>query len=100
MKKTLIVLAASLALGACASMGPKEPKDFESLVKEAEAAIAKAGKVGYEWRDSRKLLKAAKKAHAAGDEAKAMKLATKALHQGRLAYQQYLDNRDAGPWQY
>ncbi len=99
MKKTVIVLAASLALGACAGLGHK-PKSFEELAKEAEAAIDKAGKVGYEWRDSRKILKAAKKAHAAGDEAKAMKLATKALHQGQLAYQQYLDNRNAGPWQY
>ncbi len=99
MKKTIAVLVASLALGACATMESK-PKDFDTLVKEAEAAIAKAGKVGYEWRDSRKILKAAKKAHAAGQEDKAMKLATKALHQGQLAYQQYLDNRDAKPWQY
>ncbi len=99
MKKTVIVLAASLVLGACAGLG-HQPKTFEELAKEAEAAIDKADKVGYEWRDSRKILEAAKKAHVAGDETEAMKLATKALHQGRMAYQQYLDNRDASPWQY
>jgi hypothetical protein len=43
------------------------------------------------------MIKAAEEAAKAGDNAKAMKLATQAAQQGELGYKQYLDQRNAGP---
>lgn len=56
--------------------------DFEQAKKEATAEIDNAKAAGYEWRDSRKILKKAEKAEKAGDHEKAMKLAKKAKKQG------------------
>jgi hypothetical protein len=70
--------------------------DFEQSVKEATAEIDKAKAVGYEWRDSRKILKEAEKAEKAGDHEKAMKLVNKAKQQGIIAVVQAKEQANAG----
>lgn len=95
--KKVAVLAAILAVSGCAGMGAQS-NDPEALIKEAEASIAKAKSAGGEWRDSGKFLKQAKEALAAGDSAKASKLATKAKMQGELGLEQAKSQKNAGPW--
>jgi hypothetical protein len=70
---------------------------FDNAVKEATVEIDKAKAVGYEWRDSRKILEQAAKAEKAGDHATAMKLASKAKQQGMIAVAQAADQKNAGP---
>lgn len=69
---------------------------FEQSVKEATTEIDKAKAAGYEWRDSRKILKQAEKAEKAGDHEKALKLANKAKQQGIIAVAQAKQQANAG----
>ena len=64
-------------------------------MKQATAEIDKAKAVGFEWRDSRKLLKEAEKAEKAGDHEKAMKLVNKARQQGIIAVAQAKEQANA-----
>ncbi len=57
-------------------------------ITAAKAETATAKGLHYEWRDTGKIIKKAEKALAAGDEAKALKLANQALAQSRNAVQQ------------
>ena len=66
-------------------------------IKAANIEIDKAKALGYEWRDSRKLLKKAKQLNADGDYDKAKKLVAKAKKQGQIAVTQAHDQRNAGP---
>ena len=87
MKKFAILAITSLfLLSACAS-GP-EKSVVEATIKAAKAENAAAKKTGFMWRDAGKMIKKAQKALKEGDNAKAMKLAKKALGQGKLAQQQ------------
>lgn len=102
--KKLATIAAALLIAGCASTGEMAEEkmggamDFDSLAKEAAAAIKKASSAGGEWRDSEKFLKQAKSAAKAGDMDKAMKLVNKAKSQGEMAYSQAKSQKDAGPW--
>lgn len=87
MKRALLPFAMIVTLAGCASAGYSQ-QDYNNVVKQAEAEIAVANKLGFTWRDTEKFLKESKKAHAAGDMDKAMKLAKKALRQAQLAQQQ------------
>jgi len=69
----------------------------EQAISNAIAANKKAKSIGHEWRDTAKIIKKAKKAAKAGDEAKAIKLANKAEFQGHAAYAQGIEQKDAGP---
>lgn len=71
---------------------------FDKAVKSATAEINKAKAVGYEWRDSRKLLKQAAKAEKKGDHKKAMALVAKAKKQGQLSVAQAALQKNAGPY--
>ncbi|MDH5633818.1 MAG: SoxXA-binding protein [Gammaproteobacteria bacterium] len=92
MKKSLILAAAMLALGGCATS-----PDPSTVIAEAENEIKVAKKMNYLWRDTEKHLEGAKKAQADGDNEKANKLAKKALSEAKLAQQQAKDNAGAGP---
>ena len=70
---------------------------FDKAVKSATAEIDKAKAAGYEWRDSRKILKKAKAAEKKGDHAKAMKLVAQAKQQGTIAVAQAKLQKNAGP---
>lgn len=94
-------IAASLALGACASGGSADSSVTEQAAQSAimaakqEQKLAKAK--GYEWRDTGKILKKAEEAMKAGDYAKAAKLANTAKNQSTNALAQYEQQKNAGP---
>lgn len=71
--------------------------DFEQAKKEAIAEIDNAKAAGYEWRDSRKILKKAEQAEKSGNHEKAMKLADTAKKQGITAVAQAQLQKSAGP---
>lgn len=93
MYKTAIAGLAAALISTAAFAG----SDVKQLIQEAKATNQKADSVGYMWRDAGKMIKAAEKALAKGKKDKAMELAEEAKKQGILAYQQYLDQRNAGP---
>lgn len=82
-QKTLITfaIAATLSTGAFASA--------DSAIAAAEAANKAAKAVGYEWRDTGKMIKKAKELAKKGKTAEAVKLAKKAEEQGHDAVAQY-----------
>ena len=90
-----LVLAGLMAVG-CSS-GTKTADDYNMALTDAKSAIAKVKNVGYEWRDTGKILKQAEEAAKAGDYNKATSLANKAKRQGEQAYLQYEQQKNAGP---
>lgn len=95
-------IAAVLALGACSTSGGGSSSaankgDASSAILAAEHEKGRAKKKGYEWRDTGKIIKKAKKAMKAGDYDKAVKLANKAKRQSTNALAQYQAQKNAGP---
>jgi nucleoid-associated protein YgaU len=66
----------------------------EQAIANAKAANADAKAVGYEWRDTGKIIKSAEKALADGNEDEAIKLANKAEKQARDAIAQQKAEND------
>ncbi len=91
-----VLLALALA-GASAANAKPGDAEVEKAIGAASAALKKADSVGFAWRDTGKLIKSAQAAADKGDTAQAMALAEQARKQGESAYQQYLDQRNAGP---
>jgi uncharacterized membrane-anchored protein len=92
----LAILSAVFALIA-APLSASASSDFESAKQQAIAEIDKASALGYEWRDSRKILQQAEKAEKAGDHEKAIKLVNQAKQQGMVAVVQAESQKNAGP---
>jgi dihydrodipicolinate synthase/N-acetylneuraminate lyase len=67
----------------------------DQAIAAANDARKKAASVGGEWRDTGKMIKEAQAAAEAGDFAKAVKLAGKAEQQGKLGYEQAMNEKDA-----
>ncbi len=93
MKKSLLTLFAStlVAVG-CASQPPAKEataSQAAATISAAEHSTAQAAAVGYEWRDTGKLIKEAKAAEKTEDYAQAIKLAEKADQQGQVAVAQH-----------
>lgn len=85
-----LILIAFLGLGlvtGCASTGDSGTS-AEGAIADAKSANKGAKAVGYEWRDTGKMIKKAEKALASGDEATAIKLANKAKKQAMNAMAQ------------
>jgi starvation-inducible outer membrane lipoprotein len=100
MKKIiLLAAAAALVLGACASTSSQtyNKNDAMSSIMAAEHETARASNVGYEWRDTGKIIKQAQEAMKQGQYDKAVKLANKAKQQSTLAIQQQHEQANAGP---
>ena len=93
-----LILSGLLAAG-CSGNGTKAagPEDYNKALADANTAISNAKKVGYEWRDTGKILKQADEAAKAGKFDDAVKLADKARRQGDLAVAQYHNQQNAGP---
>lgn len=72
-------------------------KAADGELAAAEAARKAAAKLGFEWRDTGKIMKQAKQAYKAMDYAKAAKLAKRARLQGELAQAQAATQQSAGP---
>lgn len=70
--------------------------EAEAAIAAADAARKKAASVGGEWRDTGKMIKKAEAAMKSGEFDQAIKLATKAEHQGELGYAQAMEETDAG----
>ena len=87
MNTKVILSAVSLLLAsgiACAA----DQAAFDKAMAEAKEAVQVAAAAKGEWRDTGKMLKEAEKAAAAGDYAKAVKLAEAAKMEGILGAQQ------------
>lgn len=99
MKKSLLIASLALLASGCASnqaaQAPATPQSAASAIAAAEAASSKAASVGYQWRDTGKLIASAKKAEAAKQTAKAIELAQLALHQSENALKQQAQQKDA-----
>jgi len=111
----IITIGAIVLLSACAEMQTAEQPinekaiatkasnskdataktDATTAIAAAEKARKAAHKVGYEWRDTAKLIKQAKKAVKKKKYTKAIKLAKKAERQGNDAVAQYHDQKNA-----
>lgn len=81
-----------LAVG-CATTGDGQAAsakaEAEQAIADAKAALKRAQDLGYDWRDTGKLIKEAEAAYDAGDYAKATELARKAQEQAAIAEDQY-----------
>jgi len=99
--KTIIKLAAActlaLSLAACQSGPTKTLDDANMALQAAMAANSAVKKVNYEWRDTGKLLKKARKAKGEGKFDEAVKLAGKAERQAKNAMDQYNQQKNAKP---
>ncbi|UCE89590.1 MAG: SoxXA-binding protein [Pseudomonadota bacterium] len=95
-----IAIVVALMLSACAG-GEKAPavsaEDAQAAIAAAKDATNKAKSVGYEWRDTGKVIKGAEAALKEGKVEDAIKLANKAKRQSENAYAQYEANKGAGP---
>lgn len=90
--KLLTVLLLTLGVSAGCSSQPQKSAmspEAEIAISGAKAANKKAKAVGYEWRDTGKLLKKAEAAAKKGDSDKAIKMANKAKSEAMMAVKQY-----------
>lgn len=92
MKIQALFAAAALALSANVVSA-----DPAAAITAAEDARKAAAEVGYEWRDTAKMIKEAQAALDAGDKDKAMKLADAAKLQGEMGLKQAEVAKNAGP---
>jgi len=93
-----LMAAVVLTLTACASSGPTHTaNDAKGAIAAAEHQTKRAAKKFYEWRDTKKLIKKAKKALKKKDYDRAVKLANKAKAQSSMALQQAKEQANAGP---
>ena len=74
-----------MLLAGCATTGDDGKSAAEQAIANAKAANAEVAAMGYEWRDTDKIIKQAEQALADGDEDKALALANKALAQANDA---------------
>ncbi len=100
MKAKIILTSAIAALAL--NLGAAQADEWDHLaivdkIDSAKAELKKAKALGFEWRDTGKLLKKAEKASKAGDYDKAQKLIAKARKQAQLAVIQAADQHNAGP---
>ncbi len=86
--------AALLVLGS-PSVLAMDAAAFKAAYEAADAERMKAAKVGMEWRDTKKMLKKAKKLADKGKFADAIKLTDKAKMQGMAGQQQAKVQADA-----
>lgn len=86
------LLAAGVAAVVLACGAPHAPASDEATYKAAfDAALAArraAAEAGFEWRDTRKILRQARGLAKKGEYAKAVELANRARRQGELAVMQ------------
>ncbi len=66
----------------------------DQMIKKAQAKNKVAIKLKNEWRDTRKLIKKAKKAHSNKDYTKSIELAEEALNQATMAIEQHNSQKD------
>ena len=82
------VMGASLLVAITGTPVSADEKSFNATYAAAESARKKAASLSYEWRDTAKMLKKAKKSAGKGDYETAEKLARMAKMQGEMAVAQ------------
>ncbi|WP_456405347.1 hypothetical protein [Thiolapillus sp.] len=107
MKKLIAAFGLALLIAGCTASTPEKPSNlqaqYETALKNAQAAVDKAASVGGEWRDIRwkkskkKYLPSAIKAAEAGDYEKALKLLEIVQFQAEAGYKQAMAQKNAGP---
>ena len=95
-KTALLSVAATSALMISASAFAADKADFDKAYAAAAASVKQAAAAKNEWRDTGKIMKAAKAAADAGDFDKGVKLAQKAGFQGQAAQAQASAETDVG----
>ena len=88
------LLFSSLLLVSEVSSNTFDEQTSTKIIKEAEVKYKKVLKVKNAWRDTKKIIKNAKKAHKAKDYKKSVNLAKKALNEANMAYEQYEKQKD------
>ena len=99
MNKTLLTAALAISLGGCASAQESARLAQTVAAAEQEVAAAKKANAGL-WSDTADMLKEAKDNQdlAFGDKPAAMKKASKALTEAKLAQKQAQENAKAKPF--
>ena len=94
MKKTIFfTLVCVLSLSLVFANDNQSVKS-DQMIKKAQAKNKVAIKLKNEWRDTRKLIKNAKKAHSKKNYVKALELAEEALNQATMAVEQHNSQKD------
>ena len=81
-------MGASLLVACAGTPVSADEKSFNATYEAAQSARKQAASMSYEWRDTAKMLKKAKKSADKGDYETAEKLARKAKMQGEMAVAQ------------
>ena len=88
----VFIFASSSALNVSANQFDEQTSS--KIIQEAEKKYKKVLKVKNAWRDTKKIIKNAKKAHKEQDYKKSVALAKKALNEANMAYEQYEKQKD------
>ena len=88
----IFIFASSLVLNITASEFDEQMSS--KVIQEAENKYKKVLKVKNAWRDTKKIIKNAKKAHKEQDYKKSVALAKKALNEANMAFEQYEKQKD------
>ena len=94
MKKTIFFAILCVLLVSLVYADNNQSMESDQMIKKAQATNKIAIKLKNEWRDTRKLIKSAKKAHAKKDYVKALELAEEALNQATMAVEQHSSQKD------
>lgn len=92
----LYVITALLLLASAIDISANTYDEVTSskIIKEAETNYNKVLKLKNAWRDTKKIIKKAKKAHNEKDYEKSTLLAKKALNEANMAIEQYEKQKD------
>ena len=71
-----------------------DQKTSAEIIKQAESSYKKVLKVKNAWRDTKKIIKKAKKAHKEENYKKSITLGKKALNESEMACEQYQKQKD------
>ncbi len=96
MKKLALISMLSLSSLSFTVMAVTQ-EDVDKAISSAQETLNAAGATGFQWRDSSKILKQAKKAAEGGDMDAALALAEKARFQGEAAIAQSQREANPGP---
>ena len=88
----ILIFASSLAVNISANQFDEQTSS--KIIQEAEKKYKKVLMVKNAWRDTKKIIKNAKKAHKEQDYKKSVTLAKKALNEANMAYEQYEKQKD------
>lgn len=87
-------LITGLCLATALAVNAEGGGDAQKAIDEAKTAYEKASSVGGAWVETPKLIEKAEEAAAKGDEASALKLATKAKKDAEAGYAQAMHEKE------